>query len=158
MMDDAAKPPEPGPASGPTTAPGPAPGPAPATPADAFIVVPSRRMVLFPEIVLPLMLESPAAVAAGQQAVREQRQVLIVLQRDAEKAEPAAEDLHRTGSVANILRYVTTPAGEHHMICQGAQRFRISDFVPGWPFLLARGLTLPEPTDGGQEVEARFIN
>ncbi|MGH6993390.1 MAG: LON peptidase substrate-binding domain-containing protein, partial [Caulobacteraceae bacterium] len=161
-LDDAAKPPEPGPASGPTTAPGPAPGPAPATPADAFIVVPSRRMVLFPEIVLPLMLESQAAVAAGQQAVREQRQVLIVLQRDAEKPEPAAEDLHRTGVVANILRYVTTPAGEHHMICQGAQRFRISEFVPGWPFLLARGLTLaepnPEPGGAGQEIEARFIN
>ncbi len=130
----------------------------PPPPADAFIVVPTRRMTLFPEIVLPLPLQSPAAIEAGQQAVRQQRQVVVLLQRDADKAAPIASDMHRVGVIANILRYVTTPTGEHHMICQGVQRFRVTAFAEGWPYLVARGEALPEPVASGEEIEARFIN
>ncbi len=130
----------------------------PPPPADAFIVVPCRRMILFPEIVLPLPLESPQAIAAGQQAVRQQRQVVVLLQRDPDQPEPAGPDMHRMGVIANILRYVTTPTGEHHMICQGAQRFRIGQFAEGWPYLVARGEALTEPAAAGEEIEARFIN
>jgi len=126
-------------------------------PSDAMIVVPVRRMVMFPEIVAPVTLDRPIAIGAAQQAVREQRQILIVLQRDPEKAEPGPADLHQVGVVANVLRYVTAPTGEHHMICQGVQRFRISEFVEGWPFLLARGLHLTEPAASGDEIEARFL-
>ena len=52
-------------------------------PSDALIVVPVRNTVLFPEIVFPITLGRPATIAAAQQAVREQRQILIVLQREA---------------------------------------------------------------------------
>jgi ATP-dependent Lon protease len=125
-------------------------------PADALIVVPVRNTVLFPEIVFPITLGRPTTIAAAQQAVREQRQILIVLQRQAETDNPGPNDLHRIGTVANIVRYVTSPEGGHHLICQGVQRFRITDFVEGYPFLLARGLHLAEPTSTAPEVEARF--
>ena len=52
----------------------------PPLPADAVIIVPVRETVLFPEIVLPVTLSSPEAIAAAQQAVRAQRQFAIVLQ------------------------------------------------------------------------------
>ena len=48
-------------------------------PADALIVVPVRNAVLFPEIVFPITVGRPATIAAAQQAVREQRQIVIVL-------------------------------------------------------------------------------
>jgi ATP-dependent Lon protease len=54
------------------------------------------------------------------------------------------------------VRYVTSPEGGHHLICQGVQRFSVTDFVEGYPFLLARGLHLAEPTSTAPEVEARF--
>jgi ATP-dependent Lon protease len=130
----------------------------PSAPTDAFIVVPVRNMVLFPEMVVPVSIGRPASVAAAQQAVREQRQIVVVLQRDPQVAEPKAGDLHDIGTVANILRYITAAEGEHHLICQGVQRFRISELVEGWPFLLARGLHVPEPEETGPEVEARFLN
>jgi len=129
----------------------------PPVPPDALIVVPVRNFVLFPEIVFPLSVGRPSSVAAVQQAAREQRQILIVLQRDAETEEPGPADLHRIGTVANVLRYVTAPDGNHHLVCQGVQRFRITDFVEGHPFLVARGLHLAEPTGGGPDVEARFL-
>ncbi len=131
--------------------------PKPALPSDALIVLPVRNMVLFPEIVFPITLGRPASMAAAQQAVREQRQVILVLQRDPEKTEPGRNDLHRVGTVANILRYITAPDGPHHIICQGVQRYAITDFVEGHPFLLARGLHIPEPTTEGADIEARFL-
>jgi ATP-dependent Lon protease len=126
-------------------------------PSDALIVVPVRDLVLFPEMVFPVSVGRPSSVAAIQQAVREQRQILLVLQRDPAKEELAPADLHAVGTVANVLRYVTTPDGNHHIVCQGVQRFRITDFVEGHPFLLARGLHLVEPTTSGPEIEARFL-
>jgi ATP-dependent Lon protease len=126
-------------------------------PADAMIVMPVRDLVLFPELVFPVSVARPSSIAAIQQAVREQRQIVLVLQRDAAKEDLTPADLHEVGTVANILRYVTTPDGNHHIVCQGAQRFRLTDFVDGHPFLMARGLHLVEPTTAGPEVEARFL-
>jgi ATP-dependent Lon protease len=141
-------------------APAPAAGPAPiaSPPTDAFIVLPVRGAVLFPEIVTPLTIGRPASIAAAQQAVREQRQVVVVLQRDPAVETPGPADLHPIGVVANILRYITGPNGESHVICQGVQRFRITETLEGWPYIVARGLHLPEPSDAGPEVEARFLN
>ena len=126
-------------------------------PADAFIVVPVRNTVLFPEIVFPITVGRPLSVGAAQAAVREQRQILIVLQKDPAVDEPGPDDLHPVGTVANILRYVTAPDGAHHVICQGVQRFRTTEFVPGFPYLVAKGLHLPEPQGGGSDVEARTL-
>ncbi len=126
-------------------------------PSDALIVVPVRDLVLFPEMVFPVSVGRPSSVAAIQQAVREQRQILLVLQRDPAKEELAPADLHAVGTVVNILRYVTTPDGNHHIVCQGVQRFSITEVVEGYPFLLARGLHLAEPTGTGPEIEARFL-
>ena len=100
----------------------------------------------------------PSSVAAAQQAVREQRQILLVLQRDPEKDEPGPDDLHRIGTVANIVRYVTTPDGTHHLICQGVQRFRVTEFVEGHPVPAgARPAPRRAEPRRGPEIEARFL-
>jgi ATP-dependent Lon protease len=126
-------------------------------PADAVVIVPVRETVLFPEVVLPVALTSPEAIAAAQQAVRAQRQFAVVLQKDLAAEHPGPTEMHGMGTVANLLRYITAPDGGHHVICQGVQRFHISEFLPGWPFLVARGLHLPEPAGEGADVEARFV-
>jgi ATP-dependent Lon protease len=145
------------PAGGAQPASSPAPSGASARP-DAFIVIPMRNAVLFPGIVAPLTVARAASIAAAQQAVRDQRQVLIVLQRDPDKTDIEPSDLFDVGVIANILRYVTSPSDEHHIVCQGVQRFRITDLAKGETFFTARGLHLPEPADTGPEVEARFLN
>ena len=130
----------------------------PALPPDALIIVPVRNTVLFPGLVLPITVGRPKSIAAAQQAVREQRQVGILMQRDAEVADPAAIDMHRMGTVANIVRYLTAPDGSHHLVCQGEQRFQISEYLSGWPFLVARVVQIPEPTTLTAEIEARFVD
>jgi ATP-dependent Lon protease len=130
----------------------------PPLPADALIIVPVRNTVLFPGLVLPITLGRPKSVAAAQQAVRDQRQVGILLQRAAEVAEPGPIDMHRMGTLANIVRYITAPDGSHHLVCQGEQRFQIVEYLSGWPFMVARVLQIPEPDLRTSEIEARFVN
>jgi ATP-dependent Lon protease len=130
----------------------------PPLPADALIIVPVRNIVLFPGMVLPVALGRQKSVAAAQQAVRDQRQVGILLQRDAEVADPTAIDMHRMGTVANIVRYITAPDGTHHLVCQGEQRFQIVEYLSGWPFMVARVTQIPEPGVRSPEIEARFVN
>ena len=130
----------------------------PEVPADALIILPARNMVLFPGVVFPLTIGRPMSIAAAQEAVRTQRQVGIVMQRDPEQDQPAPIDLHRIGTVANIVRYVTGKDGAHHLISQGVQRFRIVEFLTGWPFLVARIERIEETDVRTPEIEARFVN
>ena len=127
-------------------------------PSDALIILPVRNMVLFPGLVLPVTIGRPGSIAGAQQAVREQRQIGILMQRDADVAEPRAADMHRIGTVANVARYITAPDGGHHLVCQGDQRFQILEFLDGWPFLVARVARIPEPDSQSPEIEARFLN
>jgi ATP-dependent Lon protease len=132
--------------------------PLPPLPPDALIVVPVRNTVLFPGMVLPITLGRPKSIMAAQQAVRDQRQVGILLQRAAEVEDPTAIDMHRMGTLANIVRYITTPDGAHHLVCQGEQRFQVVEYLSGWPFLVARVLRITEAETRTSEIEARFVN
>jgi ATP-dependent Lon protease len=127
-------------------------------PGDALIIVPVRNTVLFPGVVAPITVGRPKSIAAAQQALRDQRPIGILLQRNPEIEDPGPDDLYRICTVANIVRYITGPDETHHVICQGVQRARILDLLPGTPFLAARVLHIPEPTTSSPEIEARFLN
>ena len=132
--------------------------PMPPLPPDALIIVPVRNTVLFPGHVLPITIGRQRSIAAAQQAVREQRQVGILMQRSADVTDPTPIDMHRMGTVANVVRYITAPDGAHHLVCQGDQRFQITEFLTGWPFFVAHVLRIPEPDTRSAEIEARFLH
>ncbi|MDA9445437.1 MULTISPECIES: endopeptidase La [unclassified Bradyrhizobium] len=127
-------------------------------PEDALIIVAVRDMVLFPGAIGPIAIARPKSIAAAQQALREQRPIGIVLQRNPEVDDPTPDDLYRVATIANIVRYITAPDGTHHIVCQGVQRARILDFLPATPFPAARIQQIPEPTTTSPEIEARALN
>jgi len=134
-------------------------GPAlPPLPADAIAVIPVREMTLFPGVVLPVTVGRARSIAAAQSAVREQRQVGILMQRDGGENDPQPIDLHRIGVVANVVRYVTAPDGSHHLVVQGDERFQVTEFLPGWPYMVARVQRISETDERTPEIEARFLN
>ena len=131
----------------------PAPGSAPAPerptrplPPDAMIILPVRNIVLFPGIVVPLAVGRERSRAAAQEAVRLQRPLGILLQSKPEVDEPKPADMHWVGTSANVLRYITGPDGTHYAICKGQQRFRVLQFLEGWPFDVAQVQIIEEPT------------
>jgi len=125
-------------------------------PEDVLIILPVRDTVLFPGVVLPIALTGKRALAAAQEAVRTQRRVGLVLQSEAGD-EPAPDQLHRVGTVASIVRFVTAADGTHHLIAQGEQRFTVLDYVSLEPFLVARIEPHREPAVHDREVEARGL-
>ena len=133
-------------------------GGAPPLPSDALVILPVRNFVLLPGVVMPVSIGRARSVAAAQQAMREQRPIGILMQRDPTTEDPQPLDMHRMGTIANVARYITAPDGGHHLICQGDQRFQIVEFLDGWPFLAARVLRIPEPNPSSPEVEARFLH
>src|SRR5215470_193828 len=128
----------------------------PPLPPDAMILLPVRQTVLFPGIVLPLSIGRKSSIAAAQEAVRSQRMLGVILQTDPSVEEPAPEQLHRVGTTAQILRYVTAPDGTHHVVVQGMRRFRILDFRAGYPFLVARVEELGTSEVITPEIEGRI--
>jgi ATP-dependent Lon protease len=127
-------------------------------PADAIAIVPVRQLVMFPGMVIPVTLGRPRSVAAAQDAVRSERQIGIIAQRDASVDEPGEIDLYRIGTIANVVRYLTGKDGSHHVVSQGEQRFRVVEFLHGWPFLVARIERIANPDADPTQVQARFIN
>jgi ATP-dependent Lon protease len=129
-----------------------------AVPEDVLLVLPIREPVLFPGVVLPISIQGKHALAAAQEAVRTQRRVGLLLQKDAAAEDPDTEGLHRVGTAASIIRFVTAPDGTHHLICQGEQRFTVLDYVSQEPFFVARIEPYNEVTVLDSEVEARGLN
>ena len=127
-------------------------------PQDAIIILPVRNLVLFPGVVLPITVGRARSRAAAQEAVRAQRPIGVLLQSKPEVDEPGQEDLHWVGTSASVLRYVTAPDGSHHLICQGERRFRVLQFIEGYPFQVARVQFIEETEAVDADIEARAHN
>ncbi len=125
----------------------------PQLPEDAVIILPLAENVLFPGVLMPLTLKQPLSIAAAQTAAQFQRPFGAVLQRG---SVPDRPELHKVGTMARVLRYVTAPDGTHHVVCQGEQRFRLLEFLEGFPYLVARIERLPDIGAEGPEAEARL--
>jgi len=127
-------------------------------PEDALIIVAVRNVVLFPGMVFPLTVARARSTAAAQEAVRLQRPLGIVLQNQPDVEEPGPNDLHWVGTGAEVLRYITAPDGSHHAICRGTKRFRVLQFLEGWPFLVARVQYIEEAPENDADIEGRALN
>ncbi len=130
---------------------------APGLPDDMLIILPVRNLVLFPGVILPVAIKREKTVAGAQEAVRVEGKVGFLLQKNPETEDPTFDELHRIGTAATIVRYVTAPDGTHHLVCQGERRFRVLDAVGGFPYLVARVEYLNDTGVHHPEVEARSL-
>jgi len=136
---------------------------APTEPATEAVTIPDvlpamalKDVVLFPFVMVPLSVGRERSVAAVDQALAESRLVLLLAQRDPEAEDPGADDLHRIGTVAGIVRMIKLPDDRIRVLVQGLARARVEYFVDDDSALRARVTRIPEPVPepGDLEVEA----
>ncbi len=127
-------------------------------PDDALIIAPVRNVVLFPGMVFPLTVGRERSRAAAHEAARLQRPLGVLLQSKPDVDQPGPDDLHWVGTTATVLRYITTPDGAHHAVCQGVSRFRVLEFLDGYPFMAARVQLIAEPDRVDPDIEGRAHN
>lgn len=126
-------------------------------PPDTIAIIPVRNIVLFPGVIVPISVGREPSIAAAQYALRRDTSVGILLQRDPKVDVPEPDELYTVGTQAAILRYVTGPEGSHNIVCQGEQRFRILEFLEGYPFLAARIEPIKEQEIETPAIEARLL-
>jgi ATP-dependent Lon protease len=124
-------------------------------PEDVLLILPVRNLIVFPGAVTQVALGREISIKAAQEAFEHGHKLGIVLQRDPSIDRPGADDLHKIGTIVSVIRYITAANGMHHLICQGEERFKVLDFLPGMPFLAARFDVIPEPKQSDPEIDAR---
>ncbi len=124
-------------------------------PDDALIVLPVRNVVVFPATVLPIAIGRERSQQAVQEAVRLEKPIGVLLQSKPEVDEPGPDELHWVGTSAAVLRYVTAPDGSHHLVARGLQRFRVLQFLDGYPFTVVRVQYIADPERSDPEIEGR---
>jgi len=129
------------------------------TTAELAPVVPLRNAVLFPGMVLPFAIGREASIAAVEAAMKEERPIALILQRDKDTEDPGPEDLYPVGTLANVLRFVGTPDGTHHLVCQGVARFHADTFSREEKHLNVYAVRVDEPAGKpAPELEAQMLH
>jgi ATP-dependent Lon protease len=120
---------------------------------DIISVLPLRGIVSFPFVTMPLLIGQARSIQLVDEAMRGNRLVFLVAQRDelVEQAKP--ENLYKMGTVGVIDRLTRGSDGTLHLLIQGIERARVLEFTSSEPYLVARLEVMPEPIDARIEVE-----
>jgi ATP-dependent Lon protease len=119
---------------------------------DRIPVLPLRDVVIFPYVVIPLLVGRAASLAAIETAIAEDKIILLVAQRDGEKQEPAAADLHRTGVIGRVVQVSRLPTGTTRVLVEGIARARVTRYIPSGNVLRAAATPFPFEGPGAEDA------
>lgn len=89
-------------------------------------VLPLRDVVVYPHMVIPLFVGRERSIDALDAAMKDNKQILLVAQKEAEVDEPDIADLYEVGTLANILQMLKLPDGTVKVLVEGVQRSKVS--------------------------------
>ncbi|MUL01439.1 endopeptidase La [Aliivibrio fischeri] len=119
-------------------------------------VLPLRDVVVYPHMVIPLFVGREKSIRCLEAAMEQNKQVLLVAQKEAAKEEPQLDDLHGVGTIATILQLLKLPDGTVKVLVEGQQRAKIHQFLEADFFTAdAEFLLTPVIDDSEQEVVMR---
>src|SRR5947209_7531992 len=123
---------------------------------DVLPVLPLKDLVIFPFIIVPLSVSREKSINAVDQALAENRVIMLTAQKDFQNEDPAEDDLYRVGTVAIIMRMLKLPDGRIRILVQGLSRARVDYFIQTAPFFKAKITRIEEPAtkDRSLEIEA----
>jgi ATP-dependent Lon protease len=121
---------------------------------ESLPVLPLKNATLFPYLIAPLGAGRPASVAALDAALAsEEKEILVVGQRDAAVEDPTREDLFEVGT-KGVIRTLARALGGVQTLIQGTERVRLSKTVQDRPYLRVEFEAYPVERSVGEEVEA----
>ncbi|WP_100752018.1 endopeptidase La [Vibrio salilacus] len=119
-------------------------------------VLPLRDVVVYPHMVIPLFVGREKSIACLEAAMDNNKQVLLVAQKEADTDEPNQADMFEVGTVATILQLLKLPDGTVKVLVEGQQRAKINHFIENDFFYAeAQYLTTAELDEREQEVIVR---
>ena len=119
-----------------------------------FPVLPLRDIVVFPHMIVPLFVGREKSIRALEEVMRDDKQILLVAQKNAGQDDPGTDDIYRVGTVSSVLQLLKLPDGTVKVLVEGNARAEISGFVDNPKFFQADAELLPEVDSDPRELEA----
>ncbi len=123
-------------------------------------VLPLRDIVIYPFMIVPLFVSRDRSIRAVEEALAENRMILLVSQKDVNKEEPEQDDLYVMGTVAIIMRMLKLPDGRIRILIQGLSRCVVDKVYGKGEYVKANVTPISEPLapENSLEVEALVRN
>jgi ATP-dependent Lon protease len=119
-----------------------------------YPVLPLRDIVVFPHMIVPLFVGRDKSVRALEDVMKEDKQILLVAQKNAGDDDPEQDDIYRVGTVAAVLQLLKLPDGTVKVLIEGVSRARIAEYTDNPDFFQARAETIEENLGEQAETEA----
>ena len=119
-----------------------------------FPVLPLRDIVVFPHMIVPLFVGREKSVKALEDVMGDDKQILLVAQKDAAVDDPSAEDTYDVGTISTVLQLLKLPDGTVKVLVEGGQRARITGYKDNDAFFEAYAEAFSEDEQQEQELEA----
>jgi len=121
---------------------------------DPYPILPLRDIVVFPHMIVPLFVGREKSVRALEEVMKDDKQILLIAQKNAAQDEPAAADIFSVGTIGTVLQLLKLPDGTVKVLVEGGQRARIVKFAENEEFFEAFAEAIAEEPSGAKEIEA----
>ena len=121
---------------------------------ETMAVLPLRDIVVFPHMIVPLFVGREKSVRALEAVMKDDKQILLVAQKNAAQDDPSADDIYRIGTVSTILQLLKLPDGTVKVLVEGGRRARITSFAETEAYFEAHVEEMPDDADQAPEMEA----
>ena len=121
---------------------------------DMYPVLPLRDIVVFPHMIVPLFVGRDKSVRALEDVMKDDKQILLVAQKNAAQDDPSTDDIYKVGTVSTVLQLLKLPDGTVKVLVEGVQRAKITSYADNEDFFLAEGELINEDTSLTKELEA----
>ena len=122
--------------------------------AEAMAVLPLRDIVVFPHMIVPLFVGREKSVRALEAVMKEDKQILLVAQKNASQDDPEPADIYRVGTVSTILQLLKLPDGTVKVLVEGGRRARITGFKETDSYFEAFTEAMPDEEGEAKELDA----
>ncbi|HTI00399.1 MAG TPA: endopeptidase La [Acidisoma sp.] len=128
--------------------------PPPSSEGHLSAVLPLRDIVVFPHMIVPLFVGREKSVRALEEVMTEEKQILLLTQKNAGEDDPSPEGLYRVGTLATVLQLLKLPDQTVRVLVEGKARARVKSFSPRTDFFQGLIEPIPEQAGNAQEIEA----
>jgi len=119
-----------------------------------YPVLPLRDIVVFPHMIVPLFVGREKSVRALEDVMKDDKQILLVTQKNASQDDPTPADIYSVGTVGTVLQLLKLPDGTVKVLVEGGKRATITKFGESEEFFQAFAELIEEPASEPQELEA----
>ncbi|WP_159713133.1 endopeptidase La [Geminicoccus flavidas] len=119
-----------------------------------YPVLPLRDIVVFPHMIVPLFVGREKSIKALEEVMKDDKQILLVAQKNASQDDPGKNDIYRVGTVSSVLQLLKLPDGTVKVLVEGVARAEVTGFEDNPDFFLVRAETIDDDASEPRELEA----